>query len=180
MLPYAVFICRILLGGVLLYAAAGKLRGRTAFAAFTVSVRRLGGLPRRLAGPAAAGVVAAEVLVGGALVAGVAPAVAFPAAVALLLPFTAVLARAARRRLEVSCNCLGRTDEPVAWRHFARNVALLAIAAAGAAGAATGGAATPGPAGAALCTAGALVGVLMIVMLDDLAVLFGAPPVDNR
>ncbi|MCW6005689.1 redoxin family protein [Micromonospora sp. CPCC 205371] len=135
MLPYTVLVCRILLGAVLICAAAGKLRHRAAFAAFAVSVRRHVGVPRRLAGPAAAGVVAAELGVGGALLSGLAPAMAFLAAAVLLLPFTAVLVRSVRRRLAVPCNCFGRTGDPVAGRHVARNGVLLAAAAIGGAGA---------------------------------------------
>ncbi|MEQ4302954.1 MauE/DoxX family redox-associated membrane protein [Plantactinospora sp. B6F1] len=172
LLPYLVLACRIMVGGVLLYAAAGKVRHRTAFAAFTVSVRRLSGVPARLAGPVAAGVVATELALGGALLVGVRPVVTFSAAAALLLAFTAVLVRAMRRPAAASCGCLGAGTEPVSWRHVVRNVALLAVTAVGTAGTATGDAAPINPAGAAFSVAGALFAVLMIVMLDDLAAVF--------
>ena len=175
MLPYAVLACRVLLGGVLICAAVQKLRRRPAFAAFVAAVRRLGGVPARLAVPAAAAVVAAEFVIGGVLLLGAAPVAAFAAAFGLLAPFTAVLARAARRRLDVACACFGRDGDPVAGRHVARNAVLLAAAAIGVAGSAAGGGAVPEPAGAALCVAAALVAVLIIILIDDLAVLLRGP-----
>lgn len=87
------------------------------------------GLPRpRLLARA---VPVAEVAVGLALVA--LPAWGAAAALGLLAAFTAVLVRTVRSGRQVSCGCLGALDRgrPVSWRTVGRNVALMAMAAAG-------------------------------------------------
>ncbi|HSK15517.1 MAG TPA: MauE/DoxX family redox-associated membrane protein [Gaiellaceae bacterium] len=100
-------VARILVGALLLWAAAAKLRRRgdlpDALAAY--------GLPARLARPAAWGVVVAEAAVGLFLLAGLAlPASAY-AAVALGALFVAALAQARLRGAErLRCGCFGASE----------------------------------------------------------------------
>lgn len=182
-MQYAALTCRLLLIGIFVVSAAGKLRTRRSFAGFAEAAARLGRIPARFAAPVAVAVVAAEagtaVLLALPLlppVHGAAPGAAvagFAAAGALLLGFTAALAAALLRGDAAPCRCLGATAEPVARRHVARNLVLAACAAAGAA--TTGEAAPVSPAAAALCLLGAAVAVGAVVLLDDLAHLLRPP-----
>jgi len=182
-MEYAALTCRLLLIGIFLVSAAGKLRTRRSFTGFTEATARLGRLPARFAAPAAVAVVAAEAGTAVLLalpvlppvrdaVRGTAPAVAvagFVAAGALLLVFTAALTAALLRGTATPCRCFGSAAEPIAWRHVVRNLVLTACAAAGALSAAYGGAGPVSPAAAALCLLGAAVAVGAVTLLDDLA-----------
>jgi uncharacterized membrane protein YphA (DoxX/SURF4 family) len=173
-MAYLPIICRYVVGGVLLTAAVRKALGRGAFVAFVGSVRRIGGVPARSAPAVAIAVVGVETSVGGALLAGLAPDPALLAAAAVLLAFTIVLVRELRGGSAPPCLCLGRREEPVAWRHVWRNCGLLALTAVGLAGS-TGPAGRPTVAGTLLSLAAAGVVVIVIVALDDLAALFRDP-----
>lgn len=129
--------------GTLATSAAAKVRGRAAFTGFAAATATLGRLPRRLATPAAAAVLAAETSLAAALGGAVAtPAtLALPALAAttvLFGAFTAVLAlaRNTAHRTGASCHCFGPSNEPVAARHVARAATLTGLAAAGTAAAA--------------------------------------------
>ncbi len=177
-MEYVTLTCRLLLAGVFLVSAAGKLRSRAAFAGFAETTARLGGVPAALSAPVAAVVAAAEAVTVVLLVLPVLPLArdAVPAATALvgflpagalLLAFTIVLVAALLRGAATPCRCFGRAQEPVAWRHVWRNLVLLICAAVGAAGASS--AAQVAPPAAALCLLGAAVAVGAVVLLDDLA-----------
>jgi len=75
-------------------------------------------------------VPAAELAVGLALVTAPGPGAA--AALVLLVSFTVVLVPTVRSGRRVPCGCLGALDRgrPVSWRTVARNLALMALAAA--------------------------------------------------
>ncbi|MFC0032654.1 MauE/DoxX family redox-associated membrane protein [Micromonospora chaiyaphumensis] len=155
--------CRVLLGTVLLAAAAGKVSGRAAYREFTRSVRDLGYRP---AGPLAAAVVAAEFAA--VVLLAVFPPAGFLCAAALLLAFTVAVATNLRRG-GGTCRCFGRTAAPLGRHHVWRNLALIGCAVAGAL--APAGPVRPG--GAILAAAVALLAGVLVVMLDDLRYLFG-------
>ncbi|MEZ5411464.1 MAG: MauE/DoxX family redox-associated membrane protein [Acidimicrobiales bacterium] len=109
---------------VLVAAAASKLVRPAAAADHMadLGLRR----PRLLA----RAVPVAELAVGLVLVAAPGPGAA--AALGLLAAFTVVLVRTVRSGRQVSCGCLGAFDRgrPVSWRTVARNLVLMAMAAA--------------------------------------------------
>ncbi|HWM14087.1 MAG TPA: thioredoxin family protein [Gaiellaceae bacterium] len=100
-------VARILVGLLLLWAAAAKLRRRDDLPDWLAAY----GLPARLARPAAWGVMAAEAVVGVLLLAGLAlPASAY-AAVGLGVVFVAALAQARLRGVErLRCGCFGASE----------------------------------------------------------------------
>jgi uncharacterized membrane protein YphA (DoxX/SURF4 family) len=97
-------VARILVGLLLLWAAAAKLRRREDLPDWLAAY----GLPARLARPSAWGIMAAEAVIGVLLLAGLAlPASAY-AAVALGLIFVAALAQARLRGVKrLRCGCFG-------------------------------------------------------------------------
>jgi len=100
-------IARIVVGLLLLWAAAAKLRRREDLPDWLAAY----GLPARYARPAAWGVMAAEAVVGLLLLTGLAlPASAY-AAVALGVGFVAALAQARLRGVErLRCGCFGASE----------------------------------------------------------------------
>lgn len=100
-------VARILVGLLLLWAAAAKLRRRDDLPDWLAAY----GLPLRLARPAAWAVMAAEAVVGVMLLAGLAlPASAY-AAIGLGAVFVAALAQARLRGVErLRCGCFGASE----------------------------------------------------------------------
>jgi hypothetical protein len=100
-------LARIVVGVLLLWAAAAKLRRREDVPDWLTAY----GLPARLARPAAWGLMAAEGIVGVLLLAGIAlPASAY-AAVGLGALFVAALAQARLRGVErLRCGCFGASE----------------------------------------------------------------------
>jgi len=100
-------VARILVGLLLLWAAAAKLRRRDDLPDWLAAY----GLPARLARPAAWGVMAAEAVVGFLLLAGLALPTTAYAAVALGAVFVAALAQARLRGVErLRCGCFGASE----------------------------------------------------------------------
>ena len=118
------YACALWLAGVFVWAGTAKLARPAAMAtSFTA-----------LGVPAAPGVARAvpvvELLVAVALLA--APRAGALGALALLVPFTAVLVRAVAAGSQAPCNCFGASRaEPVSWADVARNVMLAGLALAG-------------------------------------------------
>jgi uncharacterized membrane protein YphA (DoxX/SURF4 family) len=119
---------RLGLGGLLLLAGALKLRAPVAFATEIANYQLL---------PALAPYVAAvlpvvELVIGGALV--VAPRAwrraAALGALALLATFTVAVGSAFFRRINIDCGCFGTGGGPITGLTLARNVVLMAAAAA--------------------------------------------------
>jgi hypothetical protein len=134
----AVGALRVALGGLFLWAAATKVPDMGAFAE-SVSNYRL--LPAGLVPVAAAAVVGIELAAGALLVAGRAVRGAALVLAGLLLVFTAGLAQALLRGIDLRCGCFGGA-EPATWWTVGRDVAMLAAAVVvGAAGRRRGGAA---------------------------------------
>jgi hypothetical protein len=120
----------LVLTGVFLVSAAGKIRNPAAYRGFRVSVANLTGLPPGSARLTAPAVIGAELLAAG-LLAIPAAGVAGPVlALLLLAAFTIVLVRARARRTDRPCNCFFGSASPVGTRHVVRNAALLLVGAA--------------------------------------------------
>ncbi|MGY1713336.1 MauE/DoxX family redox-associated membrane protein [Geodermatophilus sp. SYSU D01106] len=130
--PWLSTAARLLLGGVLVVAGALKLPD-PAEAVRAVRAYRL--LPEGLVGPVAFGLPVVEVAVGLALLAGVFLRTAALAAAVLMAVFTAAVASAWARGLQIDCGCFGGGGEVAAGEtgypaEVARDVALLLVAVA--------------------------------------------------
>jgi uncharacterized membrane protein YphA (DoxX/SURF4 family) len=141
------YACAVVLAAVFVRAGAAKVarpaQTATSFAAL--------GLP--VPGALARAVPVVELMVAVALLAAPRPGAA--AAMALLAPFTAVVARAVASGTAAPCNCFGSARaDPVSWVDVVRNLMLAALAGAAITAAAP---AVPG-APAALVVAAALAG----------------------
>jgi uncharacterized membrane protein YphA (DoxX/SURF4 family) len=114
-------LCRIVTGGLFLYAASTKLPDMAAFAGEVANYRML---PASAVPFVAALVVGVEVVAGIALVVGV---FARPAAIAisgLLVVFIAGLSQALLRGIDLKCGCFGGEDVATWWT-VGRDVAML-------------------------------------------------------
>lgn len=118
-------LARLVIGVVFLLAGGGKLRSpraaREAVLAYEV-------LPRPLAGPVAALLPYAELLIGGLCLAGLLVPVAGAAAGVLLVAFTAAMSVNLRRGRRLPCYCFGSSGASIGWPLVARNLILLALA----------------------------------------------------
>jgi methylamine utilization protein MauE len=175
---YLELTCRTVVLAVFLAAAAGKAHPR-ALRAFVSSLTSVRWLPDRLAGSAAAAVIAVEGCTVLALSASRTLVVGYGLAVAALGAFTATAADAMRRGRRLRCRCFGADAGPIGWSELARNCALIAIAVAGL-GARLGGGigahAWPGPVVTATAVATGLALAVVAIRWDDLAYLFGPSP----
>ncbi|MFD9687004.1 MauE/DoxX family redox-associated membrane protein [Kitasatospora sp. NPDC059146] len=171
MTAYLLLGCRAVIAVVFARSAWAKLRARRDFRS---ALRAMAVLPPRLTGAAAIGVPLAEALL--ALLVWVPAPVtswAFAATGGLIALFAAVLVRLLRRGADVSCPCFGASGVPVTRAHVARNLVLLAVAAAGlVAGAAPDPGSGPGTAGAAVVLLAAGFLSALIIATDTLIELF--------
>ncbi|WP_052852677.1 MauE/DoxX family redox-associated membrane protein [Streptomyces avicenniae] len=179
-MPYLVLGCRVLLLGVLVVAVAGKLRDRAAFGEFAASIVELRLLPRRFSRAAARAAVGVETLTAGLLLVPATTSFAFALALCTMSVFAVAIILALRRGATAPCHCFGASVTPLGPVHVVRNTALAAVAACGLAGALTTPPTLwpPHPGGGLLALGAALVAVLLVVRLDDLAALFGTSPFD--
>jgi uncharacterized membrane protein YphA (DoxX/SURF4 family) len=122
----AVFIIRVLLGGLLLVTGALKV-GHPAELAASIAGFRL--LPAAIVGPLALALPYLELVLGAYLVAGLfTRAVALIAAVQFLC-YAGAIASAVVRHIAANCGCFGPNDSAVAdWPHVAFDL-MLAVAA---------------------------------------------------
>ncbi|GIJ28690.1 methylamine utilization protein MauE [Micromonospora qiuiae] len=170
-MEYVLIACRCTLALIFLYSASTKLRGPSAFVAFTASLRRLRLLPERLVAPAAVVVVAAELLVPALLASRMTALPGFLAGAALLTAFTAGIILVLQRGTTASCRCFGASDAPLGWQHVVRNCGLLALAVLGLVSVAAADQ-NAAPAGVALSVGVALVLAFIAATMDDLVTLF--------
>jgi putative oxidoreductase len=125
--------CRLALGALFIWAAMTKVPDMAAFAQDVANYRVV---PPALVPFVAAAVVGIELLAGIALVSGF---LARPGAIviaALLAVFTAFIAQALLRGIDLRCGCFGG-DEPASWWTVLRDLAMLAAALAVARGPST-------------------------------------------
>jgi uncharacterized membrane protein YphA (DoxX/SURF4 family) len=118
---FALALCRIVIGGLFLYAASTKLPDMATFAGEVANYRLL---PATAVPFVAALVVGIEVVAGLALIAGVLVRPAAIAISALLVVFTVGLAQALLRGIDLRCGCFGG-DDVATWWTVVRDVAML-------------------------------------------------------
>jgi putative oxidoreductase len=116
--------CRLVVGGLFLYAAATKVPDMGKFAEEVANYRLL---PASLVPVTAAVVVGVEIVTGLALLAGVWARPAAAALSALLVVFTAGIAQALARGIDLRCGCFGG-EEAATWWTVVRDLAILAPA----------------------------------------------------
>jgi hypothetical protein len=167
---YAIAACRLILAGAFVLSAVEKLRGP---GAFVEGVRSFRLLPQRFVRAGAYAVLLCEVCSVGLLVFSRTALAGFVLSGAVLALFTAAIAQAIRRGLNVPCPCFGVSTAPVGLRHIIRNLILISVSVTGAAGIVLGGAHQhAAAAGIVIATALAAVVVLLVRFTDDLAGLF--------
>jgi len=115
---------RVALGLLFLWAAVSKVPDLAAFAQDVANYRII---PPALVPYAAAVVVGIEIVTGIALVTGIATRPAAILASILLVAFTAFLAQALLRGIDLRCGCFG-TNEPASWWTVLRDLLLLTAA----------------------------------------------------
>jgi len=115
---------RVALGLLFLWAAVSKVPDLAAFAQDVANYRII---PPALVPYAAAAVVGIEIVTGIALVTGIATRPAAILASILLVAFTAFLAQALLRGIDLRCGCFG-TNEPASWWTVLRDLLLLTAA----------------------------------------------------
>ena len=128
-MEYSLEFCRMTVGLVFAVAFLGKVRSPRALAR-TISKFDL--LPRRAATPVAYLFLAGE----GAVVvlmtaAGTPLRIGFTLSFLMLAAFSAALASALRRDLDISCNCFGASETRLSRAHLVRNAGFMACALGG-------------------------------------------------
>lgn len=118
--------CRLVVGGLFLYAASTKVPDMVKFAEEVANYRVL---PASLVPVTAAAVVGIEIVAGLALVAGVCARAAAVAISGLLLVFILGIAQALLRGIDLTCGCFGG-EEAASWWTVVRDLAMLAPAVA--------------------------------------------------
>jgi len=126
MMARALAVCRILLGGLFIWAAVTKLPDMAAFAQDVANYRVI---PAALVPILAAAVVGIELLAGIALVTGVMERPAAAVLAVLLAAFTGLLTQALLRGIDLRCGCFGG-DERASWWTVVRDLVMLAAAVA--------------------------------------------------
>ncbi len=118
-------IARLVLAGTFVLAGASKLRDRGGLEESAAGL----GVPSSVAPAVALGLPWLEIVLGLLLLPSGTAQPALVALVALLLAFTAALARVVRRGDQVACRCFGEaSSEPVGGSTIVRNVGLIALA----------------------------------------------------
>lgn len=120
----AVFIIRVLLGGLLLAAGALKVGHATELAA-TIATFRL--LPAPIVGPLAVALPYVELLLGAYLVAGLFTRIVATISALQFLCYAGAIASAVVRHISASCGCFGPNDSATAdWPHVVFDLILAA------------------------------------------------------
>ena len=126
MMARVLAVCRVVLGALFIWAAVTKLPDMAAFAQDVANYRVV---PAALVPILAAAVVGIELLAGIALVIGVMDRPAAAVLAVLLAAFTALLAQALLRGIDLRCGCFGG-DERASWWTVVRDLVMLAAAVA--------------------------------------------------
>jgi len=126
MMARVLAVCRVVLGALFIWAAVTKLPDMAAFAQDVANYRVV---PAALVPIVAVAVVGIELLAGIALVIGVMDRPAAAVLAVLLAAFTALLAQALLRGIDLRCGCFGG-DERASWWTVVRDLLMLAAAVA--------------------------------------------------
>jgi uncharacterized membrane protein YphA (DoxX/SURF4 family) len=120
----AVFVVRLLLGGLLMTTGALKVGHATELAQAIAGFRLL---PPAVVGPLALALPYFELLLGAYLVVGLFTRAAAIAGTVVLGTYAGVIASAVVRHIPASCGCFGPSDKATAdWPHVAFDLALAA------------------------------------------------------
>jgi uncharacterized membrane protein YphA (DoxX/SURF4 family) len=120
----AVFIVRVLLGGLLLAAGALKVGHATELAA-TIATFRL--LPPEIAGSLALALPYVELLLGAYLIAGLFTRIVAIVSAVQFLCYAGAIGSAVVRHIAANCGCFGPNDSATAdWPHVAFDLMLAA------------------------------------------------------
>jgi uncharacterized membrane protein len=157
--------CAALIAVVFAASSVSKLRD---FRGFARSVPALVPMPARGVTPVAVAVVAAEASAAVLVVVPATAAAGFLLASGLLLAFTAAIAASLRRGQPAPCRCFGAAGTPAGPRHLARNTVLGCLAVLGALAPEH----LPPAAGAAVAVAAGAVVAVLVIAMDDIAVVF--------
>ncbi len=144
-------------------SAFSKLRD---FRGFARSVPALVPMPAKWVTPVSVAVVVIEPA--SAVLVLVTPIAGFVLATALLLAFTVAIAASLRRGRRAPCRCFGATETPIGPRHLVRNTLLICSAVLGALAPEH----LPSVAGAAVAFAAGVVVAVLVIAMDDIAVVF--------
>ncbi|MEU7853423.1 MauE/DoxX family redox-associated membrane protein [Nonomuraea sp. NPDC049141] len=170
---YLALLSRCLIAGVLVLAVVSKLRGPTDVESAVSELLKVARQPvgRRLVRL----LIAAELGVAALVIApGTAPA-GLAAATVLMWGFAAFVAMIVRQRRRIPCPCFGPSRTPLGPVHVVRNVALGAVAAAGAAALAYAPATALQPGEVVVTLIAAALGVCLAAFSDDVHALFSDP-----
>jgi len=157
--------CAALIAVVFAASSVSKLRD---FRGFARSVPVLVPMPARWVRPVSVAVVVAEASTAVLVVVPATAAAGFVLASGLLLAFTAAIAASLRRGQRAPCRCFGAADTPVGPRHLARNTVLVCFAVLGALAPEH----LPPVAGAAVAVAAGAVVAVLVIAMDDIAIVF--------
>ena len=125
----AVFIARLLVGGILLVAGALKI-GHFDVQATTIASYRIPFLAPQIIAPLAVAIPLLEVLLGAYVLLGLYTRAAAALAATEFVIFGAAIASVVLRGIPASCGCFGPGDtRPASWEEVARDLALAAVAA---------------------------------------------------
>jgi hypothetical protein len=166
MVNYVDIACRAVLAFTFGAAVWGKVGGRAQWDAFRSSLAFFLGTRGRAGHVMAVVVVMAET-VAAALQVTPYRWGGYYVAFGLLTAFSGFVVVVLRRRLNLRCNCFGRSGLPLQGGHLVRNGLLLGITAAGLVAAITGGSSIH-PAGLVMSLGVALCVALLIVRFDDI------------
>jgi hypothetical protein len=122
-----ILAARLILGGVWLAAGAAKIRQHTSL---TELVQALGPVPAPVARALSAVAPWVELALGAALLSGWGAAAAAGVSLVLLLSFAVGFGRLLRRGVRLSCNCFGKSDDPISYFDLVRNLWLAGLASA--------------------------------------------------
>jgi Methylamine utilisation protein MauE len=178
-MAYATLGCQWLLATVFAVAGLSKLVGQARFSEFVAATGRL--LPPhafRWRQPAAVLVVAGELATVGLLLVPGTSRVGFGIAAGLSTAFAVGIAAAVRRGERAPCRCFGLATRPLGAAQLIRAVLLVGVALAGYGSSLASLDRPIHPAGALIMAAAAVLAAVLIIRLDDLAVLFR--PVSTR
>jgi uncharacterized membrane protein YphA (DoxX/SURF4 family) len=124
--PIAVLVLRVAIGGIFLVAGAAKV-GHAAEFAVEIAGFRL--LPPAVIGPMALGLPLLEIVLGACLVLGVFTRTVGWIAVAVFAVFDLAIASAVVRGMSISCGCFGPNDASVTtWGEVARDAIFVILA----------------------------------------------------
>jgi hypothetical protein len=170
-MTYLAIGCRCVIGLVFLIAAVGKLRTRTAWASFRSSVSGMKIVPESVIPIVAVAVVGAELVVVATLTIPSTVVLGFAVASGVLVAFSAAIIAALRRKTGGTCRCFGISAAPFGIHHVVRNGALVAVAVTGALATILAPDTEIAAGGVAVATVASIIGVFLIVILDDLMTL---------